>query len=186
MRKSGAGVLMALLGCASADAPRALDLLAEGKGPEEALGELLRDDKNRDKRQLLLIDAEGRAVVRNPARPDLPSGIWWGAMSGRNFACAGNTLTDREVVVSMARAFEDTKGSLADRLMAALAAGDAVGGDHRGRLAAGIRVAKKGIEGYWLELRVEKSDDAVGDLLRKYAALDYEAKGEWEGGKPRR
>ena len=164
----------------------ALDLLAAGKGPEEVLGELLRDDKNRDKRQLLMIDMEGRAVVRNPAKPDVPSGIWWGAMSGRNFACAGNTLVGREVVTALAKAFEETKGSLADRLMAALAAGDAAGGDHRGRLAAGIRVAKKGVEGYWLELQVDRSDDAVADLLKKYAALEHEAKGEWEGGKPRR
>jgi len=164
----------------------ALDLLAAGKGPEEVLGELLRDDRNRDKRQLLIIDMEGRAVVRNPAKPDIPSGIWWGAMSGRNFACAGNTLAGRDVVTAMAKAFEETKGSLADRLMAALVAGDAAGGDHRGRLAAGIRVAKKGVEGFWLELQVDKSDDAVADLLKRYAALDHEAKGEWEGGKPGR
>jgi uncharacterized Ntn-hydrolase superfamily protein len=164
----------------------ALDGLAGGKGPEEVLGELLRDDRNRDQRQLLIIDMGGRAVVRNPAKPDLPSGIWWGAMSGRNFACAGNTLAGRDVVMSMAKAFEETKGSLADRLMAALGAGDAAGGDHRGRLAAGIRVAKRGVEGYWLELQVEKSDDAVSDLLKKYAATEHEAKGEWEGGKPPR
>ncbi len=162
----------------------ALDLLAAGKGPEEVLGELLRSDRHRDKRQLLIIDMEGRAVVRNPARPDIPSGIWWGAMSGRRFACAGNTLTGRAVVVAMAEAFEETRGSLADRLMAALAAGDAAGGDHRGRLAAGLRVARKGTGGYWLELQVEKSDDAVNDLLRKYLALEHGARGEWKGTLP--
>jgi uncharacterized Ntn-hydrolase superfamily protein len=69
----------------------------------------------------------------------------------------------------MAQAYEETKGDVADRLMAALIAGDRAGGDHRGRLAAGIRVAKKGVDGYWLELQVEKSDDAVRELADKYA-----------------
>jgi len=56
-------------------------------------------------------------------------------------------------------------------------------GDHRGRLAAGIHVAKRGVKGYWLELQVEKSDDAVIELARKYAELKHEAKGDWPGGR---
>jgi uncharacterized Ntn-hydrolase superfamily protein len=55
-------------------------------------------------------------------------------------------------------------------------AGDRAGGDHRGRLAAGIRVAKTGVEGCWLELYVDKSDDAVTELAKKYAELEHEAK----------
>lgn len=147
---------------------RALDLLAAGKLPEEVLGELLRDDPNKDKRQLLLIDLQGRAVVRNPAAPDLPGGIYWGSMAGRNFACAGNTLAGRDVVVAMAKAFEETPGPLADRLLAALVAADRAGGDHRGRLAAGLRVARKGVDGLVLDLQVEKSDDAVEDLRKLF------------------
>jgi hypothetical protein len=116
---------------------RALDLLASGKLPEDVLGELLRDDKNRDKRQLAIIDLSGRAANRNPADAD-PSGVWWGAASGRFYACQGNTLTGPGVIAAMVKAYEDTNGSLADRLMAALIAGDCAGGDHRGRLAAGI------------------------------------------------
>ena len=156
---------------------RALDLLAEGRLPEQVLAELLRDDARRDKRQLAIIDMSGRAANLNPTNAD-PSGIWWGAASGRYYACQGNTLAGRDVVFAMARAYEQTQGSLADRLMAALVAGDRAGGDHRGRLAAGIRVALKGVEGYWLELYVDKSDDAVTDLAKKYAALDHEAKGD--------
>ena len=78
----------------------------------------------------------------------------------------------------MARAYEHTQGSLTDKLMAALVAGDHAGGDHRGRLAAGIRVAREGVKNYWLELYVDKSDDAVVDLAKKYAALEHEAKGQ--------
>ena len=151
-------------------------MLAAGKLPEEVLAALLRDDGRRDKRQLAIIDMKGRAANRNPADAD-PSGIYWGAMSGRFYACQGNTLAGREVVVAMARACEETKGSLADRLIAALVAADAAGGDHRGRLAAGIRVAKTGVEGYWLELYTDKSDDAVKELARQYATLNHEAKG---------
>lgn len=79
-------------------------------------------------------------------------------------------------ITAMARAYEETPGSLANRLMAALVAGDRAGGDHRGRLAAGIRVAKPGVEGCWLELQVDKSDDAVAELAKKYAALKHAAK----------
>ncbi len=69
----------------------------------------------------------------------------------------------------MAKGYEETDGNLADRLMAELVAGDRAGGDHRGRLAAGIRVAKVGVGGYWLELQVDKSNDAVNQLAKKYA-----------------
>jgi len=161
----------------------ALDLLAQGNLPEQVVAELLRDDPRRDKRQLAIIDMTGRAANRNPANAD-PSGFWWGAASGKYYACQGNTLTGREVVFAMARAYEQTKGSLADRLMAALLAADCAGGDHRGRLAAGIRIAKKGIQGHWLELYVDDSDDAVIELAKKYAALKHNAKGPWPGAKP--
>jgi uncharacterized Ntn-hydrolase superfamily protein len=154
----------------------ALDMLAKGKLPEQVLAELLCNDDKRDKRQLAIIDMSGRAANRNPANAD-SSGTWWGAASGKYYACQGNTLTGQQVVFAMARAYEQTEGSLADRLMAALIAGDCAGGDHRGRLAAGIRVAKQGVEGYWLELYVDKSNDAVNDLAKKYATLSHEAKG---------
>ena len=155
---------------------RALDLLSEGRLPEEVLAELLRNDPQKDKRQLAIIDMSGRAANRNCSGAD-PSGLWWGSAAGRYYACQGNTLTGCEVIHAMARAYEQTPGSLADRLMAALVAGDKAGGDHRGRLAAGIRVAKRGIDGCWLELYIDESEDAVADLARQYGALKHEAKG---------
>lgn len=164
---------------------RALDLLAKGHLPEQVLGELLHSDALRDKRQLAIIDMSGRAANRNPAKAD-SSGIWWGAVSGRYYACQGNTLVGREVIFAMARAYEETKGSLSDRLMAALVAGDRAGGDHRGRLAAGIRIAKEGVKDYWLELYVDKSDEAVVELAKKYAALKHEAKSSRSQKKKRR
>ena len=149
---------------------RALDLLENGELPEEVLGQLLHDDPQRGKRQLAIIDMQGRAANRNPNDAD-PSGVWWGAMSGKFYACQGNTLVGREVIVAMARAYEETEGSLAGRLMAALVAGDQAGGDHRGRLAAGIRVVGPGIRGELLALDVDDSSDAVADLARQHKRL---------------
>jgi uncharacterized Ntn-hydrolase superfamily protein len=163
--------------------PDGLDLLEKGRLPEDALGELLRDDKGRDQRQVAIIDVHGRAVLRHPTKAGTGSN-YWGGMSGRFYACQGNTLTGREVITALAKAYEDTKGSLADRLMAALIAGDCAGGDHRGRLAAGIRVCKRGVDGYWLDLHVDRSDDAVIDLAKKYVDLKHEAKGDWPAGMP--
>jgi uncharacterized Ntn-hydrolase superfamily protein len=147
---------------------RALDLLAAGRLPHQVLAELLADDDRPGKRQLGLIDMAGRTAVHNCYDAD-PGGWFWGATAGRHFACQGNTLAGPEVITAMARAFEGTEGTLADRLVAALVAGDRAGGDHRGRLAAGLRVARQGVDGYALELQVDQSDDAVAELARQYA-----------------
>jgi uncharacterized Ntn-hydrolase superfamily protein len=148
---------------------KALDRLAAGRSSQEVLAELVKDDPRRDQRQLAIIDAAGRSAQHHPIAADRPS-RYWGGMTGRCYAAQGNTLAGRDVVTGMGKAYEETKGDLADRLMAALIAADRAGGDHRGRLAAGIRVAKKGTEGYWLELYVDDSDDAVTELGKAYEA----------------
>lgn len=158
-----------------------LDKLQKGARPEAILAELLKDDPDAEQRQLAIMDMQGRAAVHNPTNAAAGS-RYWAAMTGRFYCCQGNTLTGRAVVVAMAEAYEDTEGSVADRLMAALIAADCAGGDHRGRLAAGIRVAKKGVEGDWFSLHVDKSDDAVIELAKQYAELKHEAKGAWRGG----
>ena len=161
-----------------ATAPKALDLLADKKSPEETLFEILKTDKAPGQRQIGIIDMKGQSAQHHPVSAG-PGSNYWGGMSGRFYVCQGNTLNGREVIVAMAKAYEETKGSLADRLMAALVAGDCAGGDHRGRLAAGIRVCKKDGDGYWLDMHVDKSDDAVLDLYKKYVESDHEARGEW-------
>jgi uncharacterized Ntn-hydrolase superfamily protein len=155
----------------------ALDLLAAGKRPEEVLLQFLQGDPQAEMRQLAIVDLQGRIANHNPSTAPEKS-RYWGSQSGRYYSCQGNTLAGRGVISEMARAYEETKGTLADRLMAALVAGDQAGGDHRGRLAAGIRVAKKDIEGHWLELDVDQSDNAVIELAKKYADLEHEAKGK--------
>lgn len=147
--------------------PKAISMLENGMRPEEILAELVRHDPKPEHRQLAIIDMQGRAANRNPVNA-APNAEWWGAASGKFYAAQGNTLAGRQVVVDMAAAYESTAGSIADKLMAALKAGDDAGGDHRGRLAAGIQVAKPGVEGLWVELYVDKSDDAVNELAAKY------------------
>lgn len=161
----------------------ALDRLAEGQPPEQVIADLLRDDPGRELRQLAVIDMAGRTAIHNPTQAPVAS-RYWAAMTGRFYCCQGNTLQGREVITEMARAYEETSGSFTDRLMAALVAGDCAGGDHRGRLAAGIRVAKSGHPDYWFELYVDQSDDAVMELAAAYAQTEHEAKGDWPGGKP--
>ena len=150
--------------------PAALDMLEAGALPEEVLGRLLRDDPSPGKRQLGIIDMAGRAANRNPDDADA-DGLWWGSMAGRFHACQGNTLVGMDVIVSMATAYEGCRGSLADRLMAALVAGDEAGGDHRGRLAAGLRIAGPGVAGELFELDVDESDDAVRELNETYIGM---------------
>ncbi|MDX1948005.1 MAG: DUF1028 domain-containing protein [Pirellulaceae bacterium] len=159
----------------------ALDLLAEGKRPNEVLLHFLKDDPQAELRQLACVNLLGRVANHNPTAAP-PQSEYWGAISGKYYSAQGNTLAGRAVVTEMGRAYEETAGSLADRLMAALVAADLAGGDHRGKLAAGIRVCKKGIEGYWLELYIDDSPDAVLDLAQKYAELKHDAKGTWRGG----
>jgi uncharacterized Ntn-hydrolase superfamily protein len=159
--------------------PRALELLAQQKSPSEILAELTRDDERAGGRQLAIIDRHGNTAQLNPIDAP-PDSNWWGAASGRTYACQGNTLTGSEVITAMAKAYETTQGSLADRLMAALVAGDRAGGDHRGRLAAGLVVDKpehkSDIGSEWLRLQVDKSDDAVIELAKMYAELEHDAK----------
>jgi len=145
---------------------KALDLLGCGLLPEEVLASLLRDDPNSAKRQLAIIDMKGQTATRNPIGAS-PSGIWWGSMSGKFYTCQGNTLVGPSVIIAMANAYESSGGLLAGRLMAALVAGDQAGGDHRGRLAAALRVASAGVED--IALDIDESNDAVMELNQKYA-----------------
>lgn len=156
---------------------KALQMLRDKATPEEVVAALLKSDDRPEQRQLAVIDAQGRIALHHPTQAPERS-QYWGGMSGRFYSCQGNTLTGPEVIIAMANAYEETKGTLADRLMASLVAGDEAGGDHRGRLAAGIRVAKSGDNGFTFELDIDDSNDAVRDLAKKYAETEHPAKGK--------
>lgn len=109
--------------------PEGLKLLGEGLSPEEALERLTSADPERALRQVGMVDARGRAAAFTGERC-LP---WAGHLVGENFSCQGNILVSQAVVEAMAEAFTKASGSLAERLLAALQAGQAAGGDRRGR-----------------------------------------------------
>ena len=149
--------------------PRGLDLMASGLSAEETLARLLEDDKEREQRQVGLVDAQGHAATFTGSE----CFDWAGGLIGPGYAIQGNILAGEQVVVAMQKAFVETKGILPARLYAALLAGDRAGGDRRGRQSAAIYVVKPkgGYGGYidrWIDFRVDDHKDPVprlGELL---------------------
>ncbi len=148
--------------------PRGLDLLSRGLTPEETLTVLLRQDDGRDKRQVGIVAESGASVTATGPGCN----AWAGGRSGPNYAVQGNILTGPEVVAAMESAFLGSRGKpLAERLFAALRAGDAAGGDARGRQSAALIVARAGAGygGYTdraVDLRVDDAADPFGELGR--------------------
>src|SRR5262245_51408544 len=131
--------------------PKAIALLEQGLSPEEVVKRITDEDEGRDTRQVAVIDTKGRSAVytgrrvidRNSDPKDLVHlGGYAGHISGKNFSVQGNTLASVEVVKAMAAAYEQGKGSMAERLMDALDAGQSKGGDTRGMQSAGLIVVK--------------------------------------------
>jgi uncharacterized Ntn-hydrolase superfamily protein len=149
--------------------PRGLELMRLGLAADDVLRELIKNDGQREQRQLGLVDAQGRAAAFT-GRECLE---WAGHIVGDGFCCQGNILANKLVVTEMARAFEHTQGALAARLIAALAAGQAAGGDRRGQQSAGVLVvqARGGYGGYndrLLDLRVDDHPTPIAELERLY------------------
>ncbi len=151
-----------------------LDLLAAGKAPDEVIDELLAEDNNRELRQLGIIDMQGRTA----AFTGKDNGVFAGSRQGKNYTLQGNLLVGPEVIDAVAASFETTAGggmALADRLIAALEAGQRAGGDKRkGRLqSASLVVADERHTGvaddHIVEtLQVAEHPEPVGELRRQY------------------
>ncbi len=121
--------------------PRGIDLLKQGLSAKEALDKLLADDKfdGKDGRQIAIVDAQGRiAAFTGPKAPN-----WAGDRQGKTWSAQGNILVGAQVPEAMGRAFDSTEGELAEKLFAALKAGDDAGGDSRGKQSASILVVRK-------------------------------------------
>ena len=150
--------------------PAGLAMLEAGLTPDEVVGRLTGDDPGRAERQLGIVDASGRAASFTGERCI----TWAGGRSARGVAVQGNILTGPEVVEAMLSAyaaFAASSGALPDRLLAALSAGDAAGGDRRGRESAALLVVRAeggygGGNDRWLDLRVDDHRDPVAELLR--------------------
>jgi uncharacterized Ntn-hydrolase superfamily protein len=144
-----------------------LELMRAGKSAPDALKELLEKDEGREVRQVAMIDAQGR-VDAWTGKNDIQAA---GHMIGKNFSVQANLMLNDKVWPAMARAFENTKGDLADRMLAALDAAQAAGGDIRGRQSAAmIVVTGKPTGQVWkdriFDLRVDDSPQPLLELRR--------------------
>jgi len=144
-----------------------LRLLAEGLSAQETLARLLADDGGRELRQVGIVDAQGRAAAFTGGQ----CFGWAGHRVGPHYACQGNILVGEAPVEAMASTFEESKGPLADRLLAALAAGQAAGGDRRGQQSAALLVVREkggygGFNDRYLDLRVDDHPQPIAELQR--------------------
>jgi len=145
-----------------------LKLLENGLVPQKALETLLATDKDRDKRQIIIIDAKGKTAAFTGKETE----GWKGHVTGDNCVVAGNMLVGSRVVRAMRGSFEEEEGSLALRLLKALEAGQDAGGDRRGRVSAALVVADSrwaGSSRPLLDLRVDAHSNPVVELWRVYA-----------------
>jgi uncharacterized Ntn-hydrolase superfamily protein len=150
--------------------PNGLAMMARGMSAQETLDQLIAEDEGRARRQVGLIDAQGRAATFTGNECH----AWAGGLTGTHFAAQGNILVSGATVEAMAKTFEEAHGELADRLVTALGAGQAAGGDRRGRQSAAVLVVRSegGYGGYndrYLDLRV---DDDPAPIERLKALVD--------------
>jgi uncharacterized Ntn-hydrolase superfamily protein len=157
--------------------PHALALIGAGASARESLDQLIAADQGRDERQAGIVDARGRSASHTGSAC-LP---WAGGRSGRGYAAQGDLLAGPAVIDAMGSSFEASDGDpLAQRLLDALRAGDAAGGDRRGRQSAALRVATPGA-GYGgsdnapLDLRVDDHSEPIAELTRLLALYELYA-----------
>jgi len=147
--------------------PLGLELMRAGKSPEEALAALIQADKNEDVRQVAMVDAKGR-VAAHTGKNCIPEA---GHFIGDGFSCQANLMLNNTVWDAMAKAFQHTQGELADKLLAALEAAEAEGGDIRGKQSAALIVVKGESSGVWwkdrlYDLRIEDHPTPVKEIKR--------------------
>jgi len=147
--------------------PKGLALMRDGKSAKDALRELLGKDPNREVRQVAMIDAHGQ-VVAHTGKKCIPMA---GDHVGEQYSVQANLMANDRVWPAMARAYEGTHGDLPARLLAALDAGQAAGGDIRGQQSAAIVIVKgKRSNKPWadriMDLRVEDNPHPITELRR--------------------
>ena len=171
--------------------PRGLDLIAKGMEPQAILAQLLADDAQRESRQVGVIDMKGRAAAHTGKQ----NGNWAGSRQGKNYTVQANIMVGPEVVEAVASTFEASEGAgmpLAERMILAMEAGYAKGGDRRwGNLqSAAIKIADpndpgRGNDHIALAIEVGEHPEPVAELKRIYYTtgrrLGYRAFSRVEG-----
>lgn len=162
--------------------PRGLELLKDGKTAREALKILIDSDDGRDVRQLAIVDSKGRAAAWT-GKKCIPGA---GHIEGDNFSVQANMMLNDSVWPAMSKAFQNTKGHLAERMIAALEAAQNEGGDIRGKQSAALLVVKAESTGQiWedriIDLRIEDHATPIKEikrLLKVYRAYEHMNKGD--------
>ncbi len=146
-----------------------LKLLKMGFSPQTALDAMLREDSKREKRQVAIIDRDGRTAAFT-GKETLE---WKGHLVREDCVVAGNALAGAQVVEAMAQTFENFRDHLAERLLKALEAGQEAGGDRRGRASAALLVVDKqpSLTRPFIDLRVDEHPDPVAELRRVWEAF---------------
>ncbi len=153
--------------------PMGLAMLRSGKPAPEVMRTLLAADSGSAHRQLGIVDARGRSAnFTGKLCSD-----WAGGLTGPGYAIQGNILAGEAVVQGMQRAFLETQGELAERLLAALVAAQAAGGDRRGMESAALVVVRPSDQypeyrTRYVDLRVEDHKDPINELIRVYRILE--------------
>lgn len=168
--RAGVGAVATQSYCNTSYGPRGLALLENGATPQQALEILTGDDPQRDYRQVGIINAHGRAASFTGSH----CFDWSGDLQGDYCSAQGNTLAGPRVVESMVRGFEDTRGALVERLLAALQAGQASGGDRRGQQSAALLVVRSGggyggFDDRYVNISVYDHPTPIAELERLYA-----------------
>jgi uncharacterized Ntn-hydrolase superfamily protein len=167
--RAGVGAVATQAAGVAVYGPRALDELAGGASPAEAIERVLAADEARETRQLGAVTADGDAASFTGSA----CLAWAGHRTGPGYAVQGNILAGEQVAAELERAFLETDGSLAHRLVAALEAGQAAGGDSRGQQSAALVVERAGAgaesrEGIdrVADLRVDDHPEPIAELRR--------------------
>ncbi len=147
--------------------PRGLDLMRSGKTASEALKELIAADPREAVRQVAMVDVEGRVAVHTGKRCIECAGD----KTGKGYSVQANLMLNNKVPAAMAKAFEETQGDLAERMLVTLEAAQDVGGDIRGKQSAAMIVVKSKSSGKpWMDrvidLRVDDHSEPIKELRR--------------------
>lgn len=165
--RSGVGAIATQSFANTSYGPRGLDLLASGLAPDAVVDRLVGADPDRDRRQFGIVDGQGRAATFTGSE----CFDWAGGLTGPGFCAQGNILAGPAVVEGLARGFEEARGTLAERLVAALHAGQRGGGDRRGMQSAALLVVKEnggygGFNDRYIDVRVDDHERPIDELER--------------------
>jgi len=149
--------------------PNGLRLLQDGHAADKTLRRLVASDPQRETRQAAVVNRDGN-VAAHTGKECLK---WKGHLLGDGYSCQGNILTSSKVLESIAEAYEETKGDLIDKLMAAFTAGQAARGNRRGQQSAAILVVREnceygGCSGRYLNLHVDDDNSPINELKRAF------------------